>query len=632
MTKCLKILLGIVILAVLVFSIIWAASFAFRLIFSFQGFNLRQTFTQGFHLTDQVRSQPFDIFHYMSHYAATYPKQIKGAWMMAVGGHALVIGTILYIIFGRRQPNLYGNARFATLREIKKAKLLVPSQDVRKGGLWAGKRIIFARIGNQYLGILGAFFAFLAAPTRSGKGVGVVVPVALSYSDSIVALDPKQELFEQTGAVRADNGHEVHLFDPFSAEGRTARWNPCSYINRDPKLRINDINAIAVCLIPDSHTGDNFFTDAARSFFVGLALYSLDKEAAYQAEGITYTTTIKAILDLARGTGEEAIPYFASLIKDRFVSEEARKAISAGISAGDKTFGSILATVTANLTPWMSQTVAEATSADDFDLRDVRRKKMSIYLGVQPPDLAKASKIINLFYTQLINANTEVLPSQDRNLKYECLLLMDEATAPGRIDALAKAIAYMAGYGLRLLMIVQSPSQLREPSLYGEHGTRNILSNMALKIMYKPDDIADAEEYAKRLGKITVKSDTQRSRGGGNRGISRTETQNSRDLMLPQEIMEMDDKIVLATYRHCKYPIKAEKNNFLEDPVFIRAQQQSGQLYAKTIAERTGGIEHLRQEITRISGDTAQYQDATIEMKNRLLGPLADFIVHEFTQ
>ena len=144
MTKCLKILLGIVILAVLAFSIIWAASFAFRLIFSFQGFNLRQAFTQGFHLTDQVRSQPFDIFHYMSHYAATYPKQIKGAWMMAVGGHALVIGTILYIIFGRRQPNLYGNARFATLREIKKAKLLVPSQDVRKGGLWAGKRIIFA--------------------------------------------------------------------------------------------------------------------------------------------------------------------------------------------------------------------------------------------------------------------------------------------------------------------------------------------------------------------------------------------------------------------------------------------------------------------------------------------------------
>ncbi|EHM55440.1 type IV secretory system conjugative DNA transfer family protein [Cardiobacterium valvarum] len=632
MTKCLKILLGIVILAVLAFSIIWAASFAFRLIFSFQGFNLRQAFTQGFHLTDQVRSQPFDIFHYMSHYAATYPKQIKGAWMMAVGGHALVIGTILYIIFGRRQPDLYGNARFATLREIRKAKLLVPPKDINKGGLFAGKRLLVGRIGKWYLGLAGSFFVYLSAPTRSGKGRGVVVPIGLSYSDSIVALDPKKELFEMTGAVRADNGHEVHLFDPFDPEGRTACWNPCSYISRDPKLRINDINAIAICLIPDSHTGDNFFTDSARSFFVGLTLYSLDKEAAYHAEGIAYTTTIKAILDLARGSEDEAIPYFASLIKDRFVSDEARRAISAGIAAGEKTFGSILATVTTNLTPWMSPTVADATSTDDFDLRDVRRKKMSIYFGVLPPDLPKADKIINLFYSQLINANTAVLPQNDPELKYECLLLMDEATSPGRIAILAKAISYMAGYGLRLLMIVQSPAQLRDPALYGEHGTRNILTNMALKIYYKPEDQQDAEEYSKMLGKMTVRTDTQRSRGGGNKGVSRTETQNSRDLMMPQELQEMDDNLEIITFRHCKHPIKAEKNDFLEDPVFIRLRAQSGQLYAKSIAERVGGIAHLRQQITRISSDTAQYQDATIEMKNRLLGPLADFIVHEFTQ
>jgi len=633
MTKLLKILLAVIALAALAFSIIWTASFAFRLIFSFQGLSLRQIFAQGLQLTDQVRSQPFDIFHYMSHYMTSYPKQIKGAWMLAVGSHALVIGLVLYIIFRRRQPDLYGNARFASPREIRKAKLIIPQKQINKGGLFAGKAIIFARMGNQYLGVTGPFFGYLAAPTRSGKGLGVVVPVGLSYSDSIVALDIKQELFELTGAVRADNGHEVHLFDPFSPEGRTARWNPCSYIRRDPKLRIDDIKAIAICLIPDNVNGENFFPEAARSFFTGLALYCLDKEAACHADGRPYTTTIKGILDLARGSnGDEAISYFSSIIKDKFVSDDARRAISAGISAGDKTFGSILSTVTTGLDPWTSQTVADATSSDDFDLRDVRRKKMSIYFGVIPSDLSKAEKIINLFYTQLINANTDVLPRNDRSLKYECLLLMDEASAPGRIAIIAKALSYMAGYGLRLLIIVQSPAQLRDPVLYGEHGTRNILSNMALKIMYKPDDLTDAEEYAKRLGKITVRADTQRSRGGGNKGVARTETYNARDLMLPQEILEMDDDIVLATYRHCKHPIKATKNNFLTDPIFANTQQKSGRLIATTIAERTDSMTRLRNEIARVSDASAQYQDVTVEMKNRLLGPLADFIIDELTQ
>ena len=633
MTKPLKILLGVIALAALVFSIIWTASFAFRLIFSFQGLNLRQILAQGFHLSDQVRSQPFDIFHYMSHYMTSYPKQIKGAWMLAVGSHALVIGLVLYIIFRRRQPDLYGNARFASLREIRKAGLIIPQKDVNKGGLFAGKAIIFARMGKQYLALKGAFFAYLAAPTRSWKGRSVVVPVGLSYSDSIVALDVKQELFELTGAVRADNGHEVHLFDPFSPEGRTACWNPCSYIRRDPELRIDDIKSIAISLIPDSANGENFFPEAARSFFTGLALYCLDKEAACHADGRPYTTTIKGILDLARGSnGDEVISYFSSLIKDKFVSDDARRAISAGISAGDKTFSSILSTVTNGLDPWMSQTVANATSSDDFDLRDVRRKKMSIYLGILPADLSKADKIINLFYTQLINANTSVLPQNDSSLKYECLLLMDEATAPGRISILAKAISYMAGYGLRLLMIVQSPAQLREPALYGEQGTRNILTNMALKIMYKPDDQTDAEEYAKLLGKITVRADTQRSRGGGNKGVARTETYNARDLMMPQELREMDDNIAIITYRHCKHPIKAEKNDFVTDPVFVSTREKSGRLIATTIAERTDSMTRLRNEIARVSDASAQYQDVTIAMKNRLLGPLADFIIDELTQ
>ena len=55
----------------------------------------------------------------------------------------------------------------------------------------------------------------LAAPTRSGKGVGVVIPNCLNYSDSLVVLDIKLENFDITSGFRAEHGQEVYLFATF---------------------------------------------------------------------------------------------------------------------------------------------------------------------------------------------------------------------------------------------------------------------------------------------------------------------------------------------------------------------------------------------------------------------------------
>lgn len=210
---------------------------------------------------------------------------------------------------------------------------------------------------------------------------------------------------------------------------------------------------------------------------LGLGLYCLDKEAFWQKDNLVYVPTIKEILDLATQFSGDAIAHFSSLMQDTFISTIASQTINSAVSAGDKTFASILATLTANLTPWLSQPVSDATSGDDFDLRDVRRKKMTIYLGIQPKDLSKASKIINLFYSQLINENTSVLPQNDPDLKYQCLMLMDEGTAAGRIAILEKAVSYMAGYNLRLLFIAQSPAQLADRKVYLLHAMC-IVTNM----------------------------------------------------------------------------------------------------------------------------------------------------------
>ncbi len=623
MNKGLKILSILIVIGVTAFTVVWGASWLFRILMS-QGINIKEIFSGGFLLTDAVESKPFSIISYTQNYAEIYPKQIKGAWLLSIIFHAVVGGLIAWLIFGGKQKSLYGDARFATLGEVKEAGLLIPVKEVNKEGLFAGTQIIVGKMNNQFIGLGKQLFAYLAAPTRSGKGVGVVIPVGLSYSDSIVVSDIKQELFEITGAFRAKHGHEVHLFNPFDPEGRTACWNPFSYVNRAEHLRVDDINEIAICLIPDSGGDDNFFEESARKLFLGLGLYCLDKETAWKSQSVTYTPSIKEILNLATDFSGEAVPYFQSLINDDFVARITRQIINSAAASGDKTFASILATLTAALSPWLSSTVADATSADDFDLRELRKKKMSIYIGIMPKDLIKASKIINLFYSQLINLNTSVLPQNDPSLKYQCLMLMDEGTAPGRIKTLAKAVSYMAGYNLRLLLIVQSPAQMRDRALYGEYGTDNILTNIALKILFKPGSVKDSEEYSRLLGKTTVKEDTSKSRGGGSKGISRTETQNQRDLMMPQELREMSNEKEVILYSDMKYPIFADKIFYFKDKVFQKRYQKQGKLRVKTIRERMDNKETIQKCVTKVINEhqseiQANVSEYALALKEKML-------------
>ncbi|MBQ9724602.1 MAG: type IV secretory system conjugative DNA transfer family protein, partial [Neisseriaceae bacterium] len=144
---------------------------------------------------------------------------------------------------------------------------------------------------------------------------------------------------------------------------------------------------------------------------------------------------------------------------------------------------------------------------------------------------------------------------------------MDEGTAPGRIEKLTTPVSYMAGFNLRMLLIVQSTAQLREPKLYGEHGTQNILSNCALKVMYKPNDYNDADEYSKLLGTKTVRERTSKTMGKGR--TDTTQTQNSRALMMAQELLAMPDTEIIIRYDQAAYPISAKKNCYYKDKRFL---------------------------------------------------------------
>jgi type IV secretion system protein VirD4 len=143
---------------------------------------------------------------------------------------------------------------------------------------------------------------------------------------------------------------------------------------------------------------------------------------------------------------------------------------------------------------------AKATSKNTFDMRDVRKKRMSIYVVITPRSIDKFGKFLNLFFQQLLVLNMDKLPSEDASLKYQCLMLLDEFPAMGRVAMIEKACAYMAGYNMRLMLVFQSKSQLKDRKLYDETGAQTLLTNMALQVIYAPRDDDDAKDYSEMVG------------------------------------------------------------------------------------------------------------------------------------
>lgn len=490
------------------------------------------------------------------------------------------------------------------MRQIAPAK----SQPTLVVGRWRGRYLRFA--GQQ--------FVLLAAPARSGKGVGIVIPNLLSYSDSVVVLDIKQENFRLTAGFRRAHGQAVYLFNPFAEDGCTHRYNPLSVI-ADDMFRVGDILAIGYVLYP-AGGHDEFWKDQARNLLLGLVLLLCDLREARRAgaSGVPdYPITMGEVLRQSSGNGQPVKTYLnRMLIQHRqYLSRACIDALNRFLANDDKVLASILATFNAPLTIWANPIVDAATSANDFDLRDVRRRKMSVYLGVTPDHLSEAAILMNLMFSQLVNLNTKELAEDNPALKYQCLLLLDEMTAIGKIQIIARAVAYMAGYNLRLLSIVQSDSQLE--SVYGRADARTIVTNHAMQILFAPREQKDANAYSEMLGTRTERSrTTSRSNGmfGARGGASESFSDQRRALMLPQEIKELarDKEIILLENtkpiladRICYWRDRAFTSRVMDAPAVpaldlvrfgAQIEQRLRELSDDDVDEQTGELTHVRAD------------------------------------
>ncbi|WCE04610.1 type IV secretory system conjugative DNA transfer family protein [Pseudoxanthomonas sp. JBR18] len=494
-----------------------------------------------------------------------YVGRIKAGGYIGFGGVLLVYALTLVLVFKPKKKSLHGDARFATAGDLAKHDMLKPSAN----------GIIVGKFGGKLVRLPGQQFVILAAPTRSGKGVGVVIPNLLEYAESVVVLDIKQENFDLTSGWRKSQGQEVFLFNPFAEDRRTHRWNPLTYVSSDPAFRVSDLMSIAAMLYPDGAEDQKFWVSQARNAFMAFALFLFENRDDELATGFPFSSgapTLGRIYRLSSGDGTELKAYLRGLAGRKFLSDNARSAFSNLLSQADETFASIMGTLKEPLNAWINPVLDAATSADDFLLTDLRKKKMSIYIGIQPNKLAESRLIINLFFSQIINLNTRELPQSNPELKYQCLLLMDEFTAIGKVDIIATAVSYMAGYNIRLLPIIQSMAQL--DATYGKDVSRTIITNHALQILYAPREQQDANDYSEMLGYTTYKR-RNITRG---RDTTRSISEERRALMLPQELKAMGFDAEVFMYEGIPHPVKCEKIKYYKDRHFTARLKEKVQV------------------------------------------------------
>jgi len=507
------------------------------------------------------QAQLASIVRYWDLYADDH--QLRKKLQLAIGVSGIGLLVLLpagLVAAARPRRALHGDARFASPAEVDRAGLT--GGDGQPG-------ILIGRHRGKFLSLPGQLSVMLSAPTRSGKGVGVVIPNLLNWPDSVVVLDIKGENYVITAGYRAAHGQAVYAFSPFDEDARSHRWNPLTAVRSSPLHRVGDLLAIGQVFFPNdggSSSSEAFFNDQARNLFLGIGLYLLETPELPR--------TIGEMLRQSSGKGRPLKDHFTAAIKQlaedgKPLSDECTDALQRLLSNSENTLSSIVSTFNAPLVIFADAVVDAATSADDFRLEDVRRRRMSIYVRIPPNRLANARPLLNLFFSQLVSLNTRALPTQDKALSAQCLLVNDEFAAMGRVGIISSAAAFLAGYNLRLLTVVQAMSQL--DAVYGEKEARTFATNHGLQILYAPREQRDADEYSAMLGHFTERATSRgRSRsfsGHGHTTVSRNDSDQRRALLLPQEFKELGAERLIIVMENCK-PILGEKIRYHHEKVF----------------------------------------------------------------
>ncbi|MGL5949249.1 MAG: type IV secretory system conjugative DNA transfer family protein [Aeromonas sp.] len=563
--------------------------------------------------------KPWSIVAWAQQWYPLYPNEVLragsvGIVLATVGLLGVAISKVINANTARANKYLHGSARWATRQDIEAAGLLP-----RTPTLWArvtGKTVANAMgvyVGGwqdsagqfHYLRHSGQEHVLCYAPTRSGKGVGLVIPTLLSWPASAVITDLKGELWALTAGWRQLHAHnKVLRFEPAAASGGVC-WNPLDEIRLNTEFAVGDVQNLTQLIVdPDGRGLESHWQKTAFALLVGVILHALYKA---QAEGTV--ATLSSVDGLLADPQREVGKLWQEMASFAHLADGNHPAVGAAardmLDRPEEEAGSVLSTAKSYLSLYRDPVVARSVSRSDFRIKDLMHfaDPVSLYIVTEPNDKARLRPLVRILVSMIVRLLADNIAFANgqpiAHYQHRLLLMLDEFSSLGKLEILQESLAFLAAYGIKCYLICQDLNQLKSRDIgYGHDET--ITSNCHVQNAFPPNRVETAEHLSRLTGQATIVKEqitTSGRRSAAMLGqVSRTFQEVQRPLLTPDECLRMPGPRKLASgeieqggdmviYVAGFAAIYGKQPLYFQDPVFrARAEIPAPSVSDKTTA------------------------------------------------
>ena len=545
---------------------------------------------------------PWAIVEWANQWIGQYPdsfSQAAGAGLLFASMGLIIAFIVKSVATNSARPNshLHGSARWAKLEDIRAARLLPQSlpwfkkltskpvvpNDVVYVGAWqdpSGK--------THYLKHNGPEHVLCYAPTRSGKGVGLVIPTLLSWGQSVVITDLKGELWSVTAGWRQRHaGNKTIRFDPASSAG-SACWNPLDEIRMCGGHEVGDVQNLASLIVdPDGRGLKDHWQKTSQSLLVGVILHVL-----YKAKNEGILATLPVVDSMLSDPNRNVAELWMEMVTYAHICGGTHPVVGSAardmLDRPEEEAGSVLSTAKSYLSLYRDPLVANNISRSDFCIKDLMHHDapVSLYILTHPNDKSRLRPLIRILVNMIVRTLADRLEFKDgqpvANYKHRLLLMLDEFPSLGKLEIFQESLAFIAGYGIKAYIICQDINQLKSRET-GYGNDEAITSNCHIQNAFPPNRIETAEHLSKLTGQTTVTKEqitTSGKRIGVMHGhVTRTIQETQRALLTPDECLRLpgpkkddDGKITepgdMIIYVAGFPAIYGKQPLYFQDPVF----------------------------------------------------------------
>jgi len=514
--------------------------------------------------------EPFSFWVWFKRYANIDHHAAVGMMLNSMlYGSLVFVGSLLFFTFIRGKFS--GNVKapdelshFASYKEIEKMGLFSDKGIMIGRYVYEKKHLLFfTKKKEHYLQFNSNTHILYFAPTRSGKGVGFVIPNLLTYTSSCIVNDLKSENYELTAGYRHDVlGQDIYYFNPTDVKSHI--YNPLDFVRANSAEAVKDSQTIANIIVSDpsgQSAGSAHWDNTARALLTGLILF-----VTHNCDDKDEMRSIGGIYRLMSSPEEPQVDTL-NRIRTTAKHEMAARAAAIILAKEEAERSGVISTMTRYLELWADPLVHSVTSGkSSFSIYGMRKKPSTLYMATPTSDIDRTKPLIRIMLTQFTNLMGERLPTKEDKWN-EVMFLLDEFPRLGKIEAIEGGLPLLAGYGVKFCLITQDLNQLDK--VYTKEN--EIMANAQLKVTYAASDPATAERISKYLGETVILrqgvSMSGRRFGSMLNQASYSTNEQERTLLTPGQLQQLpyNEAIVILTGFP---PVKCEKILYYKEPFF----------------------------------------------------------------